>query len=320
LALSSNLIEEYSFKAMGGTFLLRCYPQNSFSRDEVREIFESAEIEVFRIEDELTDFRESSFNKINKYAGVQPVKVSTEILEILISAISFSKKTEGKFDISYASVGHLWREARRAQQTPKEDAIRKAQRRVDYREIQIDIDNSIVFLPHKDMRIGLGGIGKGYAVDRAYNLLIENGLINFYVNGSGDIRVHSHREAPRAWKIGVRNPFSPNPSRTMGMLQITEGAIATSGDYVNFLPSTDGKKKLHHIINPATGKPSEGVVSATVLANTTIEADTTATILMLSKPQEAVDYLNKYNLNGFILTVEGKTLLSKRSFSNFQQS
>ncbi len=272
-ALNSELIHKHFFGAMGGTFELSCFPQNLFTRPEVQVLFERAQKEVARIEDLLTHFRPSPFNRINEMAGIAPVAVDTEILSVLQRAQDFSRETGGPFDISFASPEPSYR---------------------DYRKIRVDEKACTVFLPHPGMKIGLGGIGKGYAVDRAFELLRAEGLVNFSVNGSGDVRVHSHYTAPRPWRIGVRNPFSPDPARAAGFVTLAEGAVATSGDYVN----------PDHVVNPKTGLPAKEVISATVVD---VGADTKATLLMLLGRDGALEYLRKHNLKGGVITADGKS-------------
>ena len=165
------------------------------------------------------------------------------------------------------------------------------------------------------MKIGLGGIGKGYAVDRVFDLLKSKGLYNFYVNGSGDIRVHSHVMAERPWKIGIRNPFSKDMTKSIGIIQLREGSIASSGGYIHKI---DNKKFTdHHILNPKKGFSEENLIAVTVIDKEMVAADTTATILMNLSSHEAVAYLNQYKLMGFVIDSSGKTSLSNKALKSF---
>ncbi len=302
---------------MGGTFLLEAYIEEG-KEAQTAELFSLCFTEVERIENLLTDFKESPFQKINDEAGKNPVQVPSEIFNLIETSLQLSKSTHGVFDISYASIGHLWRKYRLQNKEPDLAEISSCRDYVDYKKIILDPKNSTVFLPHPQMRIGLGGIGKGYAVDRAFELLYSKGPTNFLVNGAGDLRVHSDKDSPRPWRIGVRNPFNPDPSIHMGVVQVKEGAVATSGDYVNFVNFQN--KKFHHVLDPRTGLPSEGAVSATILAKDALTADTRATVAMILGPSQGIEYLNQEGLVGFLVDKNGRVLMSQLAIKEIELS
>ncbi|MCP4915009.1 MAG: FAD:protein FMN transferase [Oligoflexia bacterium] len=312
----STIRLNHRFKAMGGEFQLLCFPQNDLSKEQVLELFNDAESEVKRIELKFTDFCDSEFNEINKYAGLKPVEVDNEIISLIKKSLDISNKSNGAFDISYASIGHLWREAKKEKRTLSTVEREKIKNFVDYKKIEINEVQKIVYLPHREMKIGLGGIGKGYAVDQVFNLLKSKGLNNFYVNGSGDIRVHSHKNAPRPWRIGIKNPFSKNLDRSVGYLQLKEGSVASSGSYIQY-NELEKDYSDHHILNPKSGLSNNDLITTTVVAETALEADTTATILMNFSTMDALKYLNEYDLLGFLIDSTGKTHLSKKALAAF---
>lgn len=314
--MHNELLLQKTFKAMGGEFKFECYPQEFHSKSDVLDIFEKASSEVNRIESKFTDFQDSEFNKINGCAGDRPCVVDSEIFDLVTKSIELSKKSNGLFDISYASIGHAWRDAKKNGVTLSMVKRKELLELVNYKKIVISKGSSTIFLPHKDMRIGLGGIGKGYAVDRAYDVLKEHGLYNFYINGSGDIRVYSHQNAPRLWRIGIQNPLSNDKSKFVGTLQIAEGGVATSGSYMNKVDNEIDELD-HHIINPRSGKSKNSIISTTIFSSTCLEADTTATILMNMDTQEAVRYMNKHQIFGALIDKSGKTFLSKKALSCF---
>ncbi len=301
---------------MGGEFQLLCFPQSFLSREDVLKIFHKAENEVLRIQSKFTDFEESPFNEVNKYAGIRPVKVDDEIWNIIKIANRISRESNGVFDISFATIGHLWREAKENGRTLSLPERTQMKAFIDYRNIQMNYFSKCIFLPFKQMRIGLGGIGKGYAIDMVYELLLKEGISNFYINGSGDIRVHSLPNAPRAWRIGIKNPFSADSSKSIGVLQVSTGSIASSGGYIHFNPNSEGKSD-HHIVNPRSGFSNDEIIACTVIAENTVEADTTATILMNLDVIEAIRYLDNKKLIGFVIDRNGKTHLSVRALSSF---
>lgn len=309
-----DIICSRNYQVMGGEFQFLCFPQNFFSKEEVYTIFDEAFNEVKRIEEKFTDFKPGFFNEINKYSGIRPVVVDDETLFLIKESIKVSRKSHGTFDISFASVGHLWREQKELGLSLTEETIKDHLRFIDFNLIQIDEDKKSVYLPFSQMKIGLGGIGKGYAVDQVYKYFIKKGLYNFYINGAGDIRVHSRLDAPRKWRIGIRNPLSADASKSVGVIQMAEGAIASSGGYIH---NVKGDKFNHHIIHPKTGFSNREVIASTVLASDAITADTTATILMNMGKHEAVSYLNENNLMGLVFCDEGRSYLSQKALKNF---
>lgn len=315
--MDKQKIEVYS-KHMGGEFQFKIFPGSVHGHAEIEKIAQLAFEEVARVENLLTDFRPSPFNLINESAGIRPVEVGPEIFKIISESITLSAETDGAFDISFASVGHLWREHKRKGTTPSESSMLEAAQFINYKEIELNIESSTVYLPHSQMRIGLGGIGKGYAVDRGFDLLKRHGLSNFYFNGSGDIRVDSRRDAPRPWQVGVRNPFSEDPTKSCAYFKIKNGALATSGNYNNFIHKLG--KKFHHILDPKTGCSTRDLASVSVFAKTAQISDTAATSVMIMGQSKGLDYMNKHDLNGFIINENGDVLRSQKSHDILEQS
>ncbi|MFT6070793.1 MAG: thiamine biosynthesis lipoprotein [Bacteriovoracaceae bacterium] len=315
--MDKQIIEVYS-KHMGGVFQFKIFPGSVHGHDEINKIAKLAFNEVARVEDLLTDFRPSPFNQINMNAGIRPVEVDEEVFQIIERSLKLSEETKGAFDISFACVGHLWREHKRASTTPNESEMKEAASYIDYKNIELDHKKRSVYLPHKKMRIGLGGIGKGYAVDRGFDLLKKHGLSNFYFNGSGDIRVDSRSDAPRPWQVGVRNPFSEDPTKSCAYFKIHNGALATSGNYNNFIHKLGNR--FHHILDPKTGSSSRDLVSVSIFSETAERADTTATSVMIMGQDRGLEFMNKNDLNGFLINENGEVLRSMKSHQILEQS
>ena len=223
--------------------------------------------------------------------------------------MQISESSRAAFDISYATVGHVWREIKKSKLSPDFNELEALIKLVDYRNIQINYEKSEVFLPHEKMRIGLGGIGKGYAVDRAYQLLKDLGVENFFINGAGDIRVHTSKSAPRAWKVALRNPFAPDGD-PIALVGLAKGAVASSGDYERYF-YLDGKR-YHHVFDARTGECSSKVLSATVLARNACLADILATTAMILGPDEGIKFLNeRRDVSGFLVDQNGKVFCTK---------
>ncbi|MCX5777613.1 MAG: FAD:protein FMN transferase [Elusimicrobia bacterium] len=292
---------------MGSPFSINAFPDSRVQRRErLDQVIEFAHAEIARVEDLLTDFRPSPFNDINDNAGIRPVKVSHEILTLIDFARRISDETGGAFDISYAAVGALWRTAFTTGKPPTPAAIAAARRFVNYRAIQIDADASAVFLPEKGMRIGLGSIGKSYGVDMAFTLMRGLKIKNFFINGAGDMRVHTAADAPRPWRIGIKNPFRSD-DKPCGVLDISRGAVATSGDYERYFEH--GGKRYHHIIDARTAAVRDDVSSVTVLAPTAVIANAYATAVMaLGATEGAVFLEGRRDANGMIITSDGRVI------------
>lgn len=299
-----------SRKIMGGIFTAQVWTNQT---DRYTQIIQNGFDSLEELENKLTDFRDSPFNQINEKAGLEPAIVDNETFDLILLAQRFSEKTNGVFDISYASVGHLWRKARQAGQLPDDQTISEQSQWVDYKKIVLNKNEHSVFLPDPRMRIGLGGIGKGYAVDKLYQFLLDHGMVNFLIDGSGDIRVHSDSSAPRPWRLGLRNPFSEDRQKKIGTIQLKEGAIATSGDYINFIKNPSLERKYHHIIDARTGQPTIGIASTTVMAPTALEADLNATLLMLLGAEKGLAYLEQNQMTGIIVKSSGDVIMSKKA-------
>ena len=303
-------ITELKLEAMGSFFEYKAYEKNSFSEEYILNAFNEAHKEVKRIENKFTDFKESPFNQINENAGIRKTIVDKEIMTLILRSFEISKISEGRFDISFASVGHRWRYYKKIGIPFPDDERNELQNYINYKKVEVDKTKMSIFLPHQKMRIGLGGIGKGYAVDRAYNILKKFKLNNFYINGSGDIKVSSNLNAPRKWKIGIKNPF--NPSVYAGLIQVSNQAVSTSGNYNQYNPIN---KADHHIIR--IHNPQNNIISATVIHENCLEADCYGTILMTMNVKDAITWLNKYKLSGTLIDQSGASYLSKLALSQF---
>lgn len=299
---NSQVRVEARYQAMGGQFYFMAYPQANFSRRDVSKIFDQAFAEVARIETKFTDFKPSPFNAIN--AATAPVKLDEETWQLFMRANEFSKLTGGLFDITFATLGHRLR-AKEKELTCDEYTHFKSL--IDYTKLKFDHVNRTVERTHPELRVGFGGIGKGYAVDRAFEILKQAGLVNFYVNGSGDIRVHAKENAPRPWKLGIRNPFAAKATQACGIVELMNGALVTSGDYV----------QKNHIINPRSDKKSE-LVSTTLIGDNALEMDVLATALMNMPMLEALQFSNANNLAVILINHDGKSYLSQKAQKFFK--
>lgn len=235
----------------------------------------------------LSEYREASeVSAVNHAAGIAPVEVSPETIAVVARARHFSELTDGAFDITCAACARLWsvREAR----IPGAESIVRCLEHVGYRGMAIDFERSTIYLQHPGMRIGLGGIAKGYLVDRAFEVLRDRGMTDFVVNGGGDLRLLG-RDAGRPWEVVIAHPR--DPGALVGRLHLEKGAVATSGDYFRFL-ERDGVR-YHHILDPATGMPARRSIAVTVIADNAMDADALATGLFVMGPERGLKLVER---------------------------
>jgi len=234
-------------------------------------------IDEMRRTDELmsTYKPESQLSQVNAHAFEGPVKVDPEIIEVVRRALDMSRLSGGAFDITYASVGYLY--DYRAHQRPTDEQIAAALPGVDYRQVVVDSGASTIRFLRKGVRIDLGGIAKGYAVDRCIEELRTLGIRHAMVNAGGDTRLLGDRR-DKPWIVGVRDPR--NEGRLVTRLPLEDEAISTSGDYERYFE--ENGVRYHHILVPGTGRSAQGVRSATVIgANATLTDALSTTVFVL---------------------------------------
>jgi len=192
---------------------------------------------------------------------LHPVEVPAELRELIERSIRYSEKTEGAFDITWRGMGKLWSFGEEFR-VPSKEAVATARRNVDYRAIQIE--GNQIFLPRASMSIGLGGIAKGYAVDRAMEVLLRAGFRNSMVDGGGDVRVSGTRNGA-AWRLGIQHPRKEH-GQILGAISMRQQSLVSSGDYERY-KIVDGVR-YHHIIDVRSGWPASAAAAVSVLAPT----------------------------------------------------
>ena len=196
--------------------------------------------EISRIENLFTTFNESSqTNLINRNAGITPVKVDREVYDLIERSKKISALTQGAFDITYGSIDkRLWNFDNTMTSLPDSKIAKKLVRLINYRNVILDKNNCSVFLKEKGMRIGFGGIGKGYAAEKAKSLLQEKGVKSGIINAAGDLTAWGYQPNDKPWTIGIADPNAAQ--KAFSFLEITNTSIATSGNYEKFV-MIDGK-------------------------------------------------------------------------------
>ncbi|MCI1681802.1 MAG: FAD:protein FMN transferase [Bacteroides sp.] len=249
--------------------------------------------EVKRIEKLLTTFSDDSVtNEVNRQAGIQPVVVPDEFYDLVFRAQKISTLTHGYFDLSYGSLDKdFWNFNKSMTQLPDRHKAKKAVYLIDYHNIILDHEAKTVFLKNKGMRIGFGGIGKGYAADRAKQVMLQSGVKNGIVSAAGDLNVWGRQEDGSPWTIGIANPDLKQSY--FSTLSLTDKSVATSGNYEKFVKI--GNQLYSHTINPKTGYPIKGIKSVTVITSNAELADAMATPISIMGVTEGLRFINQLN-------------------------
>lgn len=247
--------------------------------------------EIKRIEALLTTYKDTSeTNLINRNAGIAPVKISKETFGLIERSIRISNLTQGAFDITYGSIDKsLWNFDTHMQALPDKETAAAMVRLINYRNIVLDTETTTVFLKEKGMRIGFGGIGKGYAAEMAKKLMQEMGVESGVVNASGDLATWGLQPDGNEWTIGIADPNISG--KLFSFINITGLAVATSGNYEKFIVING--KKYSHTINPRTGLPVAGIKSVTVITKNAEIADAMATPVTIMGVKAGLGLINQ---------------------------
>jgi len=266
--------------------------------------------EIKRIEKLFTTFDESSqTNLINRNAGIAPVKVDREVYDLIERSKKISTLTQGAFDITYGSIDkRLWNFDKTMTSLPDAQTAKKLVRLINYQNVILDEKNCSVFLKEKGIRIGFGGIGKGYAAEKAKSLLQQKGVKSGIINAAGDLTAWGHQPNGKPWTIGIADPDTKR--QAFSFLEITNTSIATSGNYEKFV-LIDGKK-YSHTIDPKTGLPVRGIKSVTIICPNAEIADAMATPVMIMGIKTGLDMLNQIKgIAGIVIDDNDKIYTTK---------
>ncbi len=263
-------------------------------------------VEMVNIDNSMSTYKpESEVSRVNASAAKGPMVISRELFDLLTTALEFSRITEGAFDITYASVGFMY--DFRAHKKPTDAEIASALSAVNYHHVVLDPKTHTVFFTQPGVRIDLGGIGKGYAVDRGIEILQAKGVTHALVTAGGDSRIIGDRFG-KPWIVGIRHP--DDKSRVIAKIPLIDTAMSTSGDYERYFDE-DGVR-YHHIIDPRTGKSASKVRSATILASNATRTDGLSKTAFVLGAEEAMKIYEKLDdVDAILVTPEGRVLYSK---------
>lgn len=278
------------------------------SSSKAEQISNAVFAEMERLENIFSrSLQESEISLINRSAGIEPVSVGHEMLSVANQANYYAQLSEGAFDPTIAPLIDLWGFLGQAYRVPSESEISAALPLVNYSLVQIDNSRKSIYLPEKKMALELGGIAKGYIIDRALDILIAAGVEHAYINAGGDVGLLGPKPGGSPWQIGVRHPREDN--KIIAVLPVIGGAVVTSGDYQRAFVKEG--IKYHHILNSRNGMPSRNLASVTIYAATALEADALSTTVFLLGPVRGLALVEKMpGVEGILITPAMEILIS----------
>ncbi|MGV4415153.1 FAD:protein FMN transferase [Chryseobacterium sp. T1] len=291
---------------MGSHFDITVVDKDSLSAEKS---INKAIAEITRIENLISEWQpQTQISEVNRNAGIQPVKVDREVIELTKTGLYFSKITDGAFDISIVAMDKIWQFDGSMDTLPNPADIKNSVRNVGYQNIIIDSVNSTLFLKNKGMKIGFGSIGKGYAADRARTLLKKDGVLGGIINASGDISTWGTQANGKAWAIGVNNPFRPGKMAAV-IAKKEDMSMTTSGSYEKYAEIAG--KRYSHIINPKTGMPSTGLTSVTVIGPDATTANGFSTSVMVLGEKEGLELMKRFPQYHYLLITDKGKIIKK---------
>ncbi|WP_437896620.1 FAD:protein FMN transferase [Sorangium sp. So ce124] len=260
-------------RAMGTSLLLAAYTSDAMDEAAIRARLDKAIAEIRRLEGLMTTWRpDSELSRVNAAAGKSAVEVSPESLAVIEKSLWISERSEGVFDVTFEAMHGLWKfDEDIDDNVPRKEDVERARALIDHRQIKIDRARRTVMLGKPGMRMSLGGIAKGYAVDAAARVLRGEGLTSFFVQAGGDLYIAGKKPDGSPWRAGVRDPRGKDANDYFAMIEVEDHAFSTAGDYERSFIK-DGRR-YHHIIDPRTGFPASESRSVTIWAKDALTAD-----------------------------------------------
>jgi thiamine biosynthesis lipoprotein len=236
------------------------------------------------------------------------VQVSPETLEVLRTARQVSDWTGGKFDVTFGALSGLWKfDQDQDNQIPRPADVRARLPDVDFTAVELNHARGTAYLSRRGVRVHLGGIGKGYAVDRAAAILRADGISDFLIQAGGDLYASGTR-GDRPWRAGIRDPRGP-VDRIFAAMDLHDETFSTSGDYERYFIH-DGRR-FHHILDPDEGAPARGSRSVTIVARQAVLADALSTGVFVLGPQAGMALIEKLpDVEGVIVSGSNEVLVS----------
>lgn len=281
--------------------------------DKAEQAIAAVMAEMHRIDQQYSPFIPTSeLSRVNELApkstAQHPMPISAELASIIKKAEHYSDLSGGAFDITFASLARYY--DYRKGLKPTDAQFKELVPQINYKFIHLDTQKNTVYFDHPKVYIDLGGIAKGFAVDRGAEILHQFGIVNANISAGGDSRVIGDKLG-KPWLVGIRNPRADDKNAVAITLPLENCAISTSGDYERFFIDKDGQR-VHHIINPKTGKSPHGIISVSVIGPLGFDTDPLTKTIFIMGPEKGLALIE--SLPGFdavVITESGKVLYSK---------
>jgi thiamine biosynthesis lipoprotein len=299
-AVRAEWVERIEDGIMGTRIAVELWAED---RAQGEAAIEAVLAEMRRVDAAMSTYKpDSEVSRVNREAARTPIKIGRELFDLLVMAKQYSRDTDGAFDITYASVGYLY--DFRNRKHPDQATIEQALDAIDYRHLILDPATRTVRFAREGVRIDLGGIGKGHAVDRGIAVLQRRGITRAMVNAGGDSRIIGDRFG-QPWVVGIRHPDRKN--EVIARIPLEDAAFSTSGDYERYFDA-DGVR-YHHIIDPSTGKSASKVRSATIIGPTATRTDGLSKTAFVLGPERALEIYNRLeDIDAILVTPDGRVL------------
>ena len=300
---SAEWVERVEDGIMGTRIVVELWSENKVDGDAaISDVLN----EMRRVDAAMSTYKpDSELSLVNAQAAKKPMRISQELFELLNTSIEYSQLTGGAFDVTYASVGFMYDFRQRVR--PDEHQIRDALPGINYRHLILDPKARTVKFAREGVRVDLGGIGKGHAVDRAIALLQARGVKHALVSAGGDSRIIGDRFG-NPWVVGIRHPDRKN--EVIARIPLEDAALSTSGDYERYFD--DNGVRYHHIIDPKTGKSASNVRSATIIGPTATRTDGLSKTAFVLGPEKALELYNQLDdVDAILVAPDGRVLYTK---------
>jgi thiamine biosynthesis lipoprotein len=296
-------VERVEDGIMGTRIAVELWAENRTAGDSA---IDAVMAEMQRVDAAMSTYKPTSeLSIVNARAASGPVEIGSELFELFTTALQYSRDTDGAFDVTYASVGYMY--DFRNRKRPDQASIDKALPAIDYRHVLLDAKAQTVRFSQQGVRIDLGGIGKGHAVERGLHVLQGRGVTRALVTAGGDSRIIGDRFG-NPWIVGIRHP--DRKDEVIARIPLEDAAISTSGDYERYFD--DGGVRYHHIIDPKTGHSASKVRSATIIGPTATRTDGMSKTAFVLGPERALAIYNRLDdIDAILVTPDGRVLYTK---------
>lgn len=302
---------DFEMLSMGTIITQRIYSRNA------KIVSNIVNEEIKKLEEMMSFFKTSSdVSKLNNAAGISMVSLDTNTFNVIKNAKIFSESCNGAFDITIGALVKLWGIFTETEAVPQQTQIYKALELVNYKDIILDEEMNSAMLLNKGEMIDLGAIAKGYAADKALEIYQKCGIESAFINLGGNVHALGNKPDGSPWKIGLQNPWSPRGD-FMGVIDITNKTVVTSGDYVRYFEKDN--KKYHHILDPRTGYPADTkVVSATIVGDNSMQADALSTAVFILGVEKGMELIKNFKgLEAIFITQDKKVHITEGLKKNF---